>query len=588
MSQSKELESYMKSLFFGEIKEELIFPFPVMQPEVSETVSMVLDSIHRFEKEKVNSAQWDEKGEMPIEIVKNLSELGLMGVAVEEQYGGLGLPQNGYSRVMQEVARMDGSIATTVMAHQSIGYKAIMLFGTNEQKERFLPRLASGELIACYCLTEPGSGSDAASIKTRAELSSDGSHYVLNGNKIWITNGEIANFMTIFAKTTVEDKGEKKEKVTCFVLEVPEGGLQGLQVGSSEDKLGIRASWTNAVHFENVKIPKENLVGEPGKGFKVAMGVLNHGRLGLASGCIGGAKACLEASILHANERSQFQKKLREYGMIKEKISRMTINTYAAQSMVFVTTHLIDRGNVDYSIESAICKIFASETLWEAVDENLQIWAGSGYMKEYPYERWLRDARINRIFEGTNEILRAFIALSGMQGPGQLLAGLAEAIRYPLKGLGQVSDFALRRIRRNFFGESITRSHPQLKNLASRIEEYTVEFASQVEVLLRRHGKEIYLQQLAQKRIAEIAIDLYAMSCILSRVSYKLTQAKTEQELEQVKLDQSIAESFAMRANRRIRGNLRAMNRNDAEQVHMIADRLFDHGAYPYDVIRER
>ena len=324
-----------------------------------------------------------------------------------------------------------------------------------------------------------------------------------------------------------------------------------------------------------MKIPKENLVGEPGKGFKVAMGVLNHGRLGLASGCIGGAKACLEASILHANERSQFQKKLREYGMIKEKISRMTINTYAAQSMVFVTTHLIDRGNVDYSIESAICKIFASETLWEAVDENLQIWAGSGYMKEYPYERWLRDARINRIFEGTNEILRAFIALSGMQGPGQLLAGLAEAIRYPLKGLGQVSDFALRRIRRNFFGESITRSHPQLKNLASRIEEYTVEFASQVEVLLRRHGKEIYLQQLAQKRIAEIAIDLYAMSCILSRVSYKLTQAKTEQELEQVKLDQSIAESFAMRANRRIRGNLRAMNRNDDEQVHMIADRLF-------------
>ncbi len=584
MSTTKTVNSYMKSMFFGEIREDLLFPYPSMDPEVSETVRMVVDSINKFSQDKVNSSEWDEKAEMPIEIVRNLAELGMMGIAVEEKFGGLGIPQNGYSRVMQEVARMDASIVTTVMAHQSIGYKAVVLFGTEEQKNKYLPRLASGELIACYCLTEPGSGSDAASIKTRATLSSDGKYYTISGNKIWITNGAIANFMTIFAQTEVEEKGEKKDKITCFILEIPEGGIEGLQVGPSEHKLGIRASWTNAIHFDGIKVPVENLIGEVGKGFKVAMGVLNHGRLGLASGCVGGAKGCLKAAIEHSNERVQFKKKLNEFGMIKEKIARMGMNLYAAQSMVFMTTNLIDRGDVDYSIESAICKVFASEMVSEAVDENLQIWGGAGYMKEYPFERWFRDARINRIFEGTNEVLRAFIALSGLQGPGQELAGLAEAIRYPLKGLGQVSDFAIRKIKRSIFGESITQSHPKLKKLAGIIEEHTVELASQVETLLRKHGKEIYMKQLAQKRLAEIAIDLYAMSCILSRVTLKLNKAQNPKD---VALDQSMAEAFCLRANRRIHGNFRAMSRNEDEAFHYISDELFERGEYPFDFLDE-
>ena len=215
----------------------------------------------------------------------------------------------------------------------------------------------------------------------------------------------------------------------------------------------------------------------------------------------------------------QFEKKIGEFGMIQEKIGRMMMNCYAAESMVYMTTSFIDRKDIDYSVESAIAKIFASEMLWETVDENLQIWAGAGYMKEYPYERWLRDARINRIFEGTNEILRAFIALSGMQGPGQELAGLAEAIKYPLKGIGLVSDFAIRKLKQNVVGESMEKPHPALKKMAGMLEEYAVEFATQVEVLLRRHGKSIADRQFAQKRVADIAIDLYGMACVLSRVT---------------------------------------------------------------------
>ncbi len=570
-------DSFMKSLFFGEIREDLVFPYPHVGSETSSTIKMVLESIDRFAKDHVKSAEWDEKGEMPREIVSYLAELGILGIAVPEELGGLGLPQAGYARIMQEVAGIDGSVATTLGAHQSIGYKALLLFGTEDQKKRFLPKLASGQLIACYCLTEPGSGSDAASIKTKATLSSDGKYYLITGNKLWITNAGIANFMTIFAKTDVEEKGEKKEKVTCFVLELP---AEGVTIGAPEDKLGIRASWTNAVHFDQVKVPVENVVGGIGQGFKVAMGVLNHGRLGLAAGSVGAAKRALKASIQHANERVQFKKKIGEFGMIQEKIGRMMMNIYATESMLYLTTALIDRKDLDYSIESAIVKIFASEMLWECADENLQIWAGAGYMKEYPFERLLRDARINRIFEGTNEILRAYIALAGMQAPGQELAGLAEAIRYPLKGIGHVSEFAIRKLKRSILGQTITRSHPALKKMAGVLEEYAGEFATQIEVLLRRHGKEIAKRQFAQKRIADIAIDFFAMICVLSRVTASLEE-KGEVACE---LELGIAEAFFMRANRRVRGNFKAIDRNDDDAVKFIATKAYELGEYPFDV----
>jgi len=573
-----EQNSFMKSIFFGQIREDLIFPFPRLNAETTETVKMVLDSVEKFGKDQVKSDEWDEKYAMPGELIKELSELGMMGLAVSEEYGGLGLSQFGYARVMQEVATFDASLTVTLGAHQSIGYKGLLLFGTDAQKKQFLPRLTSGELIAAFCLTEPGSGSDAASIKTRAVLSSDQKFYTLTGNKLWITNAGIAGFLTVFAKVEVEENGQKKDKVTAFLLELP---AQGVTVGPPEHKLGIRASWTNAIHFDQVKIPAENILGGIGQGFKVAMGVLNNGRLGLGSGCVGGCKNAIKASITYANERIQFQKKLGEFGMIKEKIARMMINTYAAESMVYMTTSLVDRKDVDFSLESAICKVFTSEVLWEVTDENLQIWGGNGYMEEYPYERWLRDARINRIFEGTNEILRAFIALSGMQGPGQELAGLAKAIKHPLKGLGLVGDFAIRKAKQNIVGESISRAHPAMKKMAGILEEYAVELSNQVDVLLRRHGKEIHLRQFAQKRVAEIAIDLYAMFCVLSRV----TAAIEESGVEKCEMELAIANCFFARANRRVRGNFKAISKNDDESMKLIADKSYEFGKYPFDVL---
>jgi len=539
-------------------------------------VKMVIDNVHKFAETRVKSEEWAKKGEMPLDVIKEMSAMGMMGLAVPEEFGGLGMPSSGYARLMQELAAVDSSLGLTLGAHQSIGYKALLLFGSDEQKKKYLPKLASGEMIAAYCLTEPGSGSDAASIQTKAELSPDGQTYILNGNKLWITNGGIAQFLTVFAKTTVQEGGVAKDKVTCFIVEA---NSQGVSVGPPEHKLGIRASWTNAIHFENVKVPSSNIIGGVGQGFRVAMNVLNNGRLGLAGGSVGLAKKCIKASIEHANERVQFKKKIGEFGMIKEKIGRMIANCYVAESMVFMTTGLIDRKDCDYSLESSAAKIFATEMVWESADETIQIYGGSGFMEEYPFQRWMRDCRINRIFEGTNEILRAFIALSGMQGPGQELSGLADAINHPLKGLGVVGDYAIRKVKQNVFGPTLVNVDPHLKKYAAILEENVVEFASQVEVLLRRHGKQIHLMQLAQKRIADVAIDFFAIAALLSRV----TQSIKDKGVENCELEISICETFCMRAQQRIQSNFRRMDRNDDDTIKLIAGKAYELGKYPFD-----
>ena len=573
---AKSTDSFLKSLFFGQVDEELIFPFPGLDPDVAETVGMINDSVDRFAQENVKSSEWDAAAAMPEDIVQKVSELGLMGLLVDEELGGMGLPMMAYSRIFENLATHDASLTVTVGAHQSIGYKGLLLFGSPEQKEKYLPRLATGELIAAFCLTEPSSGSDAASIKTVATPTEDGSAYSISGSKLWITNGGIADFLTVFAKVPVEVDGEIKEKVTAFMVDVPS---EGISVGPEEHKMGIKASWTNEIHFENVIVPAENIIGEVGKGFKVAMGILNHGRLGLAGGCVGGMKKCIAASLEHANQRRQFKKRLIEFGMVQDKISKMTTNLYAAESMVYFTTHLIDRGDLDYSLESAAAKVFASEALWEAIDETIQIWGGNGFMKEYPFEQWMRDARIYRIFEGTNEILRAFVALSGMQGPGEELAGLADAIKHPLKGLGQVGDYAVRRFKMTSVGsDSIESAHPSLNKIAGQVEEITAEFAEQVDVALRRYGKKIFLEQLIQKRLADVAIDLFGMIAVLSRT----TAVINEKGIENAQLEISVSQSFCQQARRRCWGNLKGISRNDDELTRAIAEQVSEAGEYPF------
>ena len=568
-----------KGLFCGEIIQSCFWPFPEITNEQKEMLGMVLDSVDRFlEDKQENFRQWDEAGEQPEEFIQGLRDLGLFGLIIPEEHGGIGLSNTGYSRVLQQSSRYDSSVSLTIGAHSSIGMKGLLLFGTDAQKERYLPRLASGEMIAAYCLTESGSGSDAASIKTRATRNSNGG-WTLNGEKIWITNGGIADFYTVFARTD-SDAG----KLSAFIVE---RDSPGVNTGLKEDKLGIRSSSTTTVSFADVEIPAENLLGEEGKGFKIAMAILNSGRTGLSGGAVGGMKTCIALASKQAVERKQFGSSIAEFGLIKKKIAEMTVDCFAAESAVRMVSHYIDSGYTDYSVEAAISKVFASEAMFRAANESLQIAAGNGFMKEFPYERIMRDSRILTIFEGTSEILRLFIALSGMKYAGVLLQELKSAtddiFNNPIKGFGLLSDYAGRRITHltSLGQDRIIAAVPEiLRDDALVFEKYTLELARMTDVLLRRHGKSIIEKQFALQRAADVVIDLFVGLSVLSRVS-----AMTPDDSEQYQQALSIAHIFSQRAKRRMNRNLRAMLRNEDEAAKSLAEYIFDKQSYPWDVL---
>jgi acyl-CoA dehydrogenase family protein 9 len=569
-------QSFMKGVFHGIISEELIFPYPQLGREEGENLRLMIDSVKRFLADKVDAAKIDASHEIPADVLAEAKALGLFGLQIPTEHGGLGLSAMAYSRVMQEVASHDASLAVTLGAHQSIGLKGILLFGTAAQKERYLPQLATGEKVAAFALTEPGAGSDAANITTRAELSADGSHYLINGSKIWITNGGFADLFTVFARTTSPEEAQKP-RLTAFIAERGEG----LRTGPNEHKLGICGSSTTSVYFDDFQVPAENVLGETGRGFKVAMGVLNNGRMGLAAGCVGMCKTLVRMAIERVKERRAFNKNLSEFGLIKDKIAGMLSRTYALESMTYLACGLIDRDVGDYSLESAICKVFGSETLWWVVNETLQIAAGIGYMKEYPYERMLRDARINLIFEGTNEILRCFTALSGMQGPGVALAQVAKAMREPIKGFGLLADFAVKKVKNRFTPDRLSRAHPLLAREAVMFEQHVAELATHVENTLRKHGEAIAVMQLVQRRVADAAIDLFAIAACISRTTHGIERHGAEgawRELEYTHV-------FAAEAQRRLQQNLAGFEDANDERIKSTAVRSYDDGQYALDIL---
>jgi acyl-CoA dehydrogenase family protein 9 len=566
-----EKKSFCKALFQAKIEEEILFPYPHLSGEELENLNMVIDSVGKFCRDKVKPEVIDKEKKIPTEVMQGLAELGLMGMIIPEAYDGFDLSQRAYCRVIEELARSSASIAVTVGGHQSIGFKGLLLFGTEEQKKKYLPKLATGEMIAAFCLTEPGAGSDAQSQKTTAVR--EGDAYVLNGSKQWVTNGGIADFFTVFAQTEIEEGGKKKTRVSAFIVT---RDMDGITIGPEEKKMGIRGSSTTPVILENVKVPVGNLLGEEGKGFKVAMEVLNSGRLGLAAGCVGAARTMIEQSVAHAKQREQFGKPIAEFEMIQEKISRMVVDTYAMESATYMTAGLVDRGDIDYSLESAITKVFSTERLWSVINDALQVMGGNGYMEEFPHERTLRDARINTIFEGTNEILRLFIALSGLQAPGEVLKEVARAIKDPLHNIGQLADYAVKKIT-SLAGDEITLADSLLEDEFSRVEEFTRHLAEAAEKVIRRYRKKVVEKEYLLERIADMAIDLYVMTCVISRV----TTAIQERGVEKAETEINICKTFCNFAWRRIRRNNRMIDRNDDTILSAIAQTTLDKETYP-------
>ena len=581
----KKSASFVQSLCMGEIEEEIIIPFPEMRTSEKEMLSQVLASVRQLVNGREKDfREWDRAGEMPLSFVDELKSFGLFGLVIPESYGGIGFGSAAYSRVLQEIAQYDSSVALTVGAHSSIGMRGLLLFGSDAQKQRWLPKLATGELVAAFCLTEPGAGSDAASVRTTARR--DGNDWILNGEKIWITNGGMADFFTVFAKTPEVQTGEHKAAMTAFVVT---RDMPGVSTGPHEDKMGIRASSTTTVTFSDVRVPADHVLGELGQGFKAAMRILNAGRTGLGGGSVGGMKKLIRLAARQAKERHQFGRAIAEFGMVKEKVGLMVVDCYAAESVVSMVAGLVDQGYEDFAVEAAISKVFSTEALWRTADEALQIAGGNGYMREFPYERAIRDSRINRIFEGTNEILRLFIALTAMNDVASQLKELASAVRNsvadPIKGFGVLSGYARKRasIATGLVGEkrAFTLLHPEVKDAALVVEEGTRDLAAASDRLLRKHRGQIVGKQFATKRVAEILIDLFVLSSVLSRVNSAVEEKGDKGAARELE----ILGVFSSRARRRIRSNVNRIDDNDDDLVKALADHAFENEGYSWDTL---
>jgi acyl-CoA dehydrogenase family protein 9 len=565
------VSSFAKSLFLGEIHEDLVFPYPKADEREQEKIRALNASMRELADEMYDARKIEEQGWMGDDLIAAMGERGLLGLHVPEEYGGQGLSQTGYCRVSEVFAQIDGTLSVVMGVHQSIGLKGIELYGTDDQKSRFLPDLATGRKLAAFALTEPGAGSDAYNLQSRAVKQPDGS-WKLNGHKHYIGNGDKGSVIVTFARTEID--GEDRH--TAFILEK---GMEGFEVGRRFDTMGLRGNDLRELFYKDVRIPSENVLGEPGEGFKIAMHILNNGRLSLGTGSVGATKWLLDEVIAHVKERKQFGRTLSEFELVQEKIAWMVSYLFGLESMTYLTTGLVDEGVPDYSLESAVCKVSGTEFLWYAANRALQLKGGAGYMRDEPYEKLLRDIRIFPIFEGANDVMRAFVALSGMKPLGQELKELGEwSWSEPIDMLSVFADYVGGRIKRELRPDRITRAHEDMGSLADPVADQVKRLREVSERALRDHKQEIMERQFVQKRLADAVADIYAQIAVLSRVSSILEEHGVEPSGQ----ERYIAQTFCTRAAGRVEAALDHVEENDDERMVAIAKLAYKRGEYGY------
>jgi alkylation response protein AidB-like acyl-CoA dehydrogenase len=574
------MTSFVRGIFAGEIHDSQLFPFPppldASNPDEAKIVRRLIAALRDMQREGlIDSAAFDETETIPEPTIQALADRGLLGLTIPKEYGGAGLSSTGYARVFSEVARLDASLAVLIGVHCGLGSKAIVLFGSPEQKERYLPSLASGKTLAAYALTERETGSDAQHVKTRAKLSEDGTRWILNGQKQWIGNGHRAGVIATFAQTTVERRGEMIDRPTAFLIR-PD--MPGFQVVGTFRKLGIRGSTQAELVYENLQVPADHVLGTIGKGFAVAVHVLNGGRLTLAAGSTAGAKHILKEMASFAEHRIQFGKPIADFEITQRKLATAAAEIYAADAMLGELARLASEPDTDFALEAACCKIFCSELLWRTADEMVQVGGGRGFVKPYPYERMLRDARINRIFEGTNEILRLFIALNGIQGPAEQLKEVGAAIRQPLKNLGLLSEFAASRLK-SALGATATLDvelNDRLNKHKEYLEKHVAELRVATDRLIRLYRRDIIDRQQELERLSDMAVELFATSCVLARTQSLVAESGTDVCARELDL----CDLFVIESGRRFRRARGAVQSAQDETRRQVARRVRDDAGY--------
>lgn len=566
---------FAKGLFLGQFVADWAMPYPRLPAAQQDELNKSLAEVRAYLDQNLNADEIDRTADIPRHLIDGLARVGVLGMTAPKEYGGRGFSQMAYCKVLEEIGARDASTSVFTNAHHSIGIRALLLFGTHEQKQRWLPPLVSGEQLAAFALTEKDAGSDAANVQTTATPSEDGSHYIMNGEKRYITNAAIAQVLTVMARTPIPGK-PGKDAITAFLVTPDMEGFEMLE--PRMPKLGIRGTATGRFAMRNMKVPKENILGPLGKGLRVALTVLDFGRTTFGACCTGGAKTCLRLAVEHANTRRQFKKTLGDFDLTKKKIGRMAADVYAMEAMTVVTASLIDRGLEDYMVETAMLKVFTTERLWEAVNDTFQIHGGSAYFDDMPLGRMLRDARINQIGEGSNEVLTSFVALVGMRGPGMEFKELLDTMLKPwrpdrMKAWGA----GMNRLSAAVKVPTVPVKSESLRSYANQLGRLIWKFNLAVNRALITYREPIMDMQLVQERIANSAMEMFASACVLSRLDSELQSAASNGAIAPG--NHEAAELFLRQSAHRIRRFLTELTDNDDKALLGTANAVLGKGS---------
>ncbi len=555
------LPSFAKGLYGGLFDASRVFPFPEPSTEEQATLDAYNEKLNAWMDAHLDADAIDRRADLGDDLIRGLGELGILSCTIGREYGGLEFTQHQYCKAVEEVARRCASTALFINAHQSIGLKALLLYGSEEQKARWLVPLAKGECLAAFALTEPNAGSDAAGVETRAEYDAERDVYVINGRKQWITNGGIAGVLTLMARTMID--GE--DRITAFLV-TPD--MPGFRVDDvALEKVGMRGTKTAKLSFHNMEVPASNILGKPGRGLHVALHVLDFGRTTFGATCTGSAKFCLEQAIAHTKTRHQFKQPLANFELVKEKLARMAAYTYAMDAMTQLTAGLVDRGEEDYMLETAMLKVFSSDKQWEILYETMQLYGGRSFFTDHPFERMMRDARLNTIGEGSNDVLRAFIGLAGMRDVGMKFKDVAESLTSgsvvsKVFGLGRDS------LRKFFVTPQVPVQSAQLQHEAKALAERVRSFGLGVQKLIVHYKEDVMDAQLELSRIAEAAMAIYGMTAVLGKLDAQLGRG------EDPEADLATGKYYCTLALDTIDANLNALGKNDDDDTRALAKAL--------------
>jgi alkylation response protein AidB-like acyl-CoA dehydrogenase len=579
--------SFVSGLFMGAF--ELPDEFPVQSAEDRDQGDAFLQKLEALLRDKVDPDEIDRTGEIPDAVISELAKLGAFGIKISPQYGGLGLSQTNYCRAAMLLGGYCGNLTALLSAHQSIGVpQPLILFGTEEQKRKYLPRVARGE-ISAFALTETGAGSDPATLQTHAEPTPDGKHFILNGEKLWCTNGTKAGVIVVMAKTPPKIvAGKSKDQITAFIVETD---WAGVEVTHRCRFMGLKALYNGVMRFTNVRVPRENILLAEGKGLRVALTTLNTGRLTLPAACVGLAKRSLEITRKWASERTQWGAPIGKHAAIADKVARMAANTFAMESMTSLAASAVDRDkHADVRLEAAMCKMWGSEQSWDMVNDAIQIRGGRGYEtaaslkgrgeEPVPLERFLRDSRINTIFEGSSEIMRLFIAREALD-PHLKVSGAVLNSKLPMAkrlgaavkaGMFYAKWYPLQWLPTEWFTFHASRfTHHALARHLRYAARTTRRLARSLFHAMVKNGPKLERQQLLLGRFVDIGTELFAITATCLRAGQLLKSEGAEANKAELL---SLADYFCRASRLRIEEKFRGIRRNEDSAGYKVAQQV--------------